>query len=221
MFLAEVVVQRRQGREFSPDRGRCEATPEKGLAPGDDVGSCERAKLVELFGNAEETSDEDPDGRKREKGNGAEAEDSNIEGSDELFSIRIVREDGCGEEGFFEHDNVFYRARMGESRIGLREAGSEPVFEERSGPEIQMLENAEDVGSKLALFGIEKGTEIERMRKVAEANTFFDVSIDQVCVVVVGREVGGRELHGSIGDPSNELGVDGIEKFKGHEDFLS
>ena len=47
MFLTEVVVQRSQGREFSPDRGRCEATPEQGLAPGDDVGSCERAKLVD------------------------------------------------------------------------------------------------------------------------------------------------------------------------------
>ena len=72
-----------------------------------------------LFGNAEETRDEDPDGRKREEGNGAEAEDSNIEGSDEFFSIRIVREDGRGEEGFFEHDNVFYRARRVRSRVGL------------------------------------------------------------------------------------------------------
>ena len=38
-----------------------------------------------------------------------------------------------------------------------------------------MVENAEDVRGELGLFGIEKGTEIERLRKVAEANTFFDV----------------------------------------------
>ena len=131
-----------------------------------------------LFGNAEEPRDDDPDGCNGEDGDGAEAKDSNIDGSDEFFSIGIVREDGRGEVGFFEHDNGFYRARMGESRIGLREAGRDPVFEKRPGPEIQMFENAEDVRGKLALFGIEKGTEIERLRTVAAANTFFDVPID-------------------------------------------